>query len=36
MARFGFEGITYQGSDPYPTDAARALLSLALIEVDDR
>lgn len=36
MAKFGLEGTAYEGSDPYPTDAARALLSLALIEVDDR
>ena len=36
MAKFGLEDITYEGSDPYPTDAARALLGLSLVEVDDR
>ena len=29
-------GITYEGSDPYPTDRARALYNSVVIEVDDR
>ena len=36
MAKFGLDGITYEGSDAYPSDQARALLSLTLIEVADR
>ncbi len=36
MAKFGLDGIVYEGSDAYPSDRARALLSLVLIEVDDR
>ena len=36
MAKFGLDGIIYEGSDAYPSDRARALLSLTLLEVDDR
>ena len=36
MAKFGLDGIAYEGSDAYPSDRARALHSLVLIEVDDR
>ena len=36
MAKFGLDGITYEGSDAYPSERARALLSLVLLEVDDR
>lgn len=36
MAKFGLDGVIYEGSDAYPSDRARALLSLVLIEVDDR
>ena len=36
MAKFGLSDIVYEGSDAYPADRARALLSLVLIEVDDR
>ena len=36
MAKFGLDGITYEGSDAYPSDQARALLGLTLIEVADR
>ena len=30
------DGITYEGSDAYPSDSARSLYGLVLIEVDDR
>ncbi len=36
MAKFGLDNITYEGSEAYPSDKARALYSLVLIEVDDR
>ena len=36
MAKFGLDSITYEGSEAYPSDKARALYSLILIEVDDR
>ena len=36
MAKFGLDGIIYEGSDAYPSDRARALQGLVLIEADDR
>ena len=36
MAKFGLDSITYEGSDAYPPERARALNGLVLIEVDDR
>ena len=36
MAKFGLDDITYEGSDAYPSDEARAQFNLVLIEVDDR
>lgn len=36
MAKFGLDSITYEGSDAYPSERARALNGLVLIEVDDR
>ena len=36
MEKFGLDGIIYEGSEAYPSDGARALLSLVLIEVDKR
>ena len=36
MAKFGLDSITYEGSEAYPSDKARASYSLVLIEVDDR
>lgn len=36
MAKFGLDGIIYEGSDAYPSDQVRALHGLVLIEVDDR
>ena len=36
MAKFGLDGIIYEGSDAYPSDRARGLFSLVLFEVVDR
>ena len=36
MEKFGVDGVTYEGSEAYPSDGARALLSLVLIKVDNR
>ena len=36
MAKFGLDGLTYEGGGAYPSDQARALFGLALLEVDDR
>ena len=36
MAKFDLDSITYEGSDAYPSDKARALYGSVLIEVDDR
>ena len=36
MEKFGLGRVTYEGNEAYPSDRARALLSLVLIEVDTR
>lgn len=36
MAKFGLDGISYEGSDAYPPDQSRVLFSLVLFEVFDR
>ena len=36
MAKFGLDGVVYEGSDAYPSERARTLYGSVLIEVDDR
>ena len=36
MAKFGLDGVVYEGSEAYPSEGGRALLDLVLTTVDDR